>query len=49
MENTDILANVMSDLTYFDTSELTTRQQIMLGKAEELLEMLATELEEDTQ
>ncbi|UXU72933.1 hypothetical protein MUA23_05505 [Mammaliicoccus sciuri] len=47
MENTDILTNIMSDLTYFDTSELTTRQQIILGKAEDLLEMLATELEED--
>ncbi|WP_239740380.1 hypothetical protein [Mammaliicoccus sp. P-M59] len=46
MENTDILANVMSDLNYLDTSELTTRQQIMLGKAEDLLEMLATELGE---
>lgn len=47
MENTDILANIMSDLTYFDTSELTTRQQIMLGQAENLLEMLVLELEEE--
>lgn len=47
MENRDIISNILTELEYIDTSELNHKQQMMVAKAEALLDDLAWELQEE--
>lgn len=47
MENTNIINNILTELEYIDTSELNHKQQMMVAKAESLLDDLAWELQEE--
>ena len=47
MENTDIINNILTELEYIDTSELNHKQQMMVARAEALLDDLAWELQEE--
>lgn len=47
MDNENIINNVLGELGYVDTSELNPKQQMMLARAEGMLEDLAWELQEE--
>lgn len=47
MENTDIINSILAELEYIDTSELNNKQQIILARAEGMLDDLAWELQEE--
>lgn len=47
MYNENIINNVLGELAYVDTSELNHKQQMMLARAEGMLEDLAWELQEE--
>lgn len=47
MENTDIINSILAELEYIDTSELNNKQQMMLARAEGMLDDLAWELQEE--
>lgn len=47
MENRDIISNLLTELEYVDTSELNHKQQMMVARAESLLDDLAWELQEE--
>lgn len=47
MENRDIISNLLTELEYIDTSELNHKQQMMVARAESLLDDLAWELQEE--
>lgn len=47
MENTNIISNILTELEYIDTSELNHKQQMMVARAEALLDDLAWELQEE--
>ncbi|AWY02969.1 ATP synthase subunit alpha [Staphylococcus phage VB-SauS-SA2] len=47
MENRDIINNILTELEYIDTSELNHKQQMMVDRAEGLLDDLAWELQEE--
>lgn len=47
MYNENIINNVLGELEYVDTSELNSKQQMMLARAEGMLDDLAWELQEE--
>lgn len=47
MENSDIINNILTELEYIDTSELNHKQQMMVARAEALLDDLSWELQEE--
>lgn len=47
MENTDIINSILAELEYVDTSELNNKQQMMLARAEGMLDDLSWELQEE--
>lgn len=47
MENRDIINNILTELEYIDTSELNHKQQMMVARAEGLLDDLTWELQEE--
>lgn len=47
MENANIISNILTELEYIDTSELNHKQQMMVARAESLLDDLAWELQEE--
>lgn len=47
MYNENIINNVLGELEYVDTSELNNKQQMMLARAEGMLDDLAWELQEE--
>lgn len=47
MYNENIINNVLGELAYMDTSELNSKQQMMLARAEGMLDDLSWELQEE--
>ena len=47
MENRDIINNILIEFDYIDQDELTHKQQMILDRAETLLDDLSWELQED--
>lgn len=47
MENRDIINNILMEFDHIDQDELTHKQQMLLDRAESLLDDLAWELQEE--